>query len=140
VVNVAPSASMTVRFRGNGIALIARTGPDGGRLLARLDGSTINQLPTDENGDSFVDLRTDEEAWGQRLLLVDGLPLDEHTLELTVASAYAGAEEDLTCIIDGFTVLAASHPVFPTIPVIVLGLLVTGLAGLVVWEQRRRRR
>ena len=56
-----------------------------------------------------------------------------------MVSSYAGAEECLTCIIDGFAILAASRPMFPTVPVIALGLLVIGLAVLVVLERRRHR-
>jgi polysaccharide biosynthesis protein PslG len=140
VVNVEPSASMTVRFRGNSIALLTRTGPDGGRLLARLDGSTINQLPSNENGESFIDLRSDEEQWGARLPIAVGLSFAEHTLELSAVSSFTGANDSLTCIVDGFEILAARRPVFPVIPVAALGALVLGLSGFLLVERSRRRR
>ena len=140
VVNVNPSASMTVRFHGDGIALITRTGPDGGRLLARLDGATISQLPADEAGESFVDLRSDEEVWGALMRVASGLSLDEHTLELSVAPRQSGLAENPRCVVDGFVVLAAAGPAFPIAPVIVLGLLVIGLGTPVVVDWRASRR
>lgn len=139
VVNVAPSASMTVRFYGDGIILITRKEPNGGLLLARLDGATIDQLPADENGESYIDLRSDEDAWGQRVTIANGLSLDEHTLELSMAPNQSGLTENPQCVVDGFEILAAARPAFPTIQVVVLGILVIGLSALVLVDWRARR-
>lgn len=138
VVNAAPSASMTVRFHGDGVSLVARTGPDGGRLLVRLDGARLNQLPADEDGESFVDLHSSEEIWRQRMPLATGLSLGEHTLELTAISNHGAATRSATCIVDGFQIQAASPPAFPTVPVAILGVLACAFSGLIVLDRRAR--
>jgi len=48
--------SLTFTFRGHSVDLLARQGPQQGRLWVTLDGRNVAGLPTDEQGRSYLDL------------------------------------------------------------------------------------
>ena len=49
-------ASLTFTFRGHSVDLLARQGPQEGRLFVTLDGRNVAGLPTDDQGRSYLDL------------------------------------------------------------------------------------
>lgn len=53
-----PGDALTVRFRGNTLAVVAERGPQGGRLGVTVDGLTsgLERLPRDERGRRYLDL------------------------------------------------------------------------------------
>lgn len=84
-----PGDQLTVRFRGNGLALLAEHGPTAGRLSVTVDNSTagLEGLPRDERGRRYVDLRaeTKELALAPVVANLDSFATPrEHTAVLTV--------------------------------------------------------
>jgi hypothetical protein len=130
-----PGDSLTFSFRGHSAELIARKGPEGGRLLATLDGQRVSGLPTDEQGRSYLDLQAPATEWQARLAIASGLATGQHVVRLTVSDEEAG-----TCNVDAFEVSAGQPPAFPTLTVagLSVGLLAVTLA--IAWDLRARPR
>ncbi|MGD8792237.1 MAG: hypothetical protein PVF47_06755, partial [Anaerolineae bacterium] len=130
-----PGASLTFTFRGSAIDLIARRGPEGGRLLVTLDGHNVAGLPTDDRGRSYLDLQAAAVEWQARHLLASGLPAGQHVVRLTVDQG-----EPITCNVDAFEVDAGQPPIFPTWQVVLMGggLLLAAVA--LVFDIRTRPR
>jgi len=129
-----PGASVTFTFRGQSVELIARRGPQSGRLLVTLDGRSVHGLPTDEEGRSYLDLDNGSVEWQTRYPLASGLTGGQHVVRLTVGE---GAR---ACNVDAFRVNAATPPTFPASFVALLGAgLVVAVAAL-AWDLRHRPR
>jgi hypothetical protein len=129
-----PDSSLTFTFRGHAVNLIARQGPQEGRLLITLDGRNVAGLPTDAQGRTYLDLSSPEPVWQVRLPLADGLSPDQHVVRLTVG------DDALPCNVDAFEVNADALPSFPTIPVAVLGGGLFLVAAAMGWDMYSRRR
>ncbi len=130
-----PGASLTFTFRGQAVSLVARQGPDGGRLLVTLDGRTVDGLPTDAQGRSYLDLSAPETLWHAQMPIADRLAAGQHVLRLTVAEGVP-----VLCNVDAFEVNAGQPPSFPTFLVGLLGGGVLLATGVLVWDVRRRPR
>jgi hypothetical protein len=130
-----PGASLTFTFRGHAVTLLARQGPQEGRLLVTLDGRNVGGLPTDDQGRSYIDLEAPTTAWQARIPIASGLTPDQHVVRLTVSDEEPGWGN-----VDAFEVNAGQPPAFPILPVtaLVVGILLAG--GVLVWEWRRRPR
>ncbi len=134
-------ASLTITFRGNSLDLIARRGPQEGRLLVTHDGHNVPGLPVDDQGRSYIDLYSPEIEWQARLQIARGLGSGQHVLRLTVSDTPSGATEGRpVCTVDAFEVSAGEPPSFPTLPVTGLGLGLLVVAGLIVLDRRHRPR
>lgn len=133
-----PGASVTIAFQGTSLELVARRGPQEGRLLVTCDGRNVPELPVDEQLRSYVDLKSDRQEWQARLPVAGGLGSGQHVVRLTLDE---GGETAATATVDAFVVLTGERPPFPSLPIAGLGvgMLVT-LATLVVDRRRRSQR
>jgi hypothetical protein len=134
-----PGDSVTLTFRGQAVALLTQTGPQGGRLLVSLDGQAVGGLTTDAQGASYVSLYTPETQTGARIPLVRNAGPGEHTLRLIAASDADPDSLGHEVVVDAFEVLAGEGQPFP------LGSLLGLAAGLVLvsvllWRVWRRLR
>ncbi len=130
-----PGASLTFTFRGHSIDLIARQGPEGGRLLVTLDGRNVSGLPSDEQGRSYLELHSPLTVWHARLPIASGLAVNQHVVRLTVSEG-----EQVVCNVDAFEVNAGQPPAFPTLPTAGLGAGLLVIAGALAWDLYRRPR
>lgn len=114
-----PGASVTFTFNGTSLELVARRGPQEGRLLVTHDGRNVPGLPVDTQGRSYVDLSASEIEWQAHVLVGGALGTGQHVMRLTVAD---GTGLPATCSVDAFVVTTGQRPPFPS-------LLVAGLGG-----------
>jgi hypothetical protein len=128
-------ARLTFTFHGHSVDLIARQGPEEGRLLVTLDGRSVSGLPTDEQGRSYLALYAPNVAWQARMPIASGLAPDQHVVRLTVSDGQPAMGN-----IDAFEVNTGQPPSFPIVPVAILGLGVLVLAAVLVWDLRARPR
>jgi hypothetical protein len=128
-------ASLTFTFRGQSAYLVAQKGPDGGRLLVTVDGHSVADLPTDDQGRSYLNLRAPITAWKAQLPIASALPLGQHVVRLTVSDGGEGV-----CNVDAFEVRAEQPPAFPTMPVVGLGVGLLAVAGALAWDTGIRAR
>ena len=130
-----PDASLTFTFRGHSVDLIARQGPEEGRLLVTVDGRKVAGLPTDGEGRSYLDLHAPELEWQSRLPIAGGLAPGQHVVRLTVADDGIALGN-----VDAFEVNAGQPPAFPVLPVALLGLALIVAVGVLIWDVRNRPR
>lgn len=116
-----PGSTLAFSFDAGTVSLIAWVGPDGGQLLATLNGQSIDGLPVDTQGRSYVDLYAPERA-AQILLLVQVADSKPGILRLSVAETADPASSGQMCEIDAFQVEQSPDRAFPLLPVV--GLLV----------------
>lgn len=128
-------ARLTFTFHGHSVDLIARQGPEEGRLLVTLDGRNVSGLPTDEQGRSYLDLHSPNVLWQARMPIASGLAPDQHVVRLTVSDGQPALGN-----VDAFEVNAGQPPSFPIVPVAILGLGALVLAAVLVWDLRTRPR
>jgi hypothetical protein len=128
-------ASLTFSFQGYSVDLIARRGPEEGRLLVTLDGRNVTELPTDEQGRSYLDLRAPVTMWQTRLPLARGLAPDQHVLRLMVSDGEGGR-----CNVDALEVSAGQPPVFPTLTILGLSVGLLAVVAALVWDLRLQHR
>jgi hypothetical protein len=128
-------ASLTFTFRGHAVTLLARQGPNEGRLLVTLDGRNVGGLPNDGQGRSYIDLEAPTMKWQARLPIASGLTPDQHVVRLTISDG-----ESPIGNVDAFEVNAGQPPSFPVLLVaaLVVGILMAG--GVLVWQWRKRPR
>ncbi len=119
-----PGATLRFRFTGDEVDLVTWRGPEAGRLQVRLDGRSVPQLPTDEEGRSYRDLYAAAPEWQVRLPLVRGAGPGVHTLELTVTEEAHPAATGRRCVVDALIIGGTAGNGFPTV------LVLTLLAGL----------
>lgn len=77
---------LSTSFYGTGVSLIARVGPEAGRVFIQVDGAPVPSLSQDDTGNSYINLR-DEDAVNETIPIATGLPHAEHVLEITNGSA-----------------------------------------------------
>lgn len=130
-----PDASLTFTFRGHSVDLIARKGPEEGRLLVTVDGRKVAGLPTDGEGRSYLDLHAPELEWQSRLPIAGGLAPGQHVVRLTVADDGIALGN-----VDAFEVNVGQPPAFPVLPVALLGLALIVAVGVLIWDVRNRPR
>jgi hypothetical protein len=80
-VTTTPGSSMTLRFYGTDLSMMARIGPESGKVHVSVDGQESSVLPADGQG-SFVDFSASQ-AENQEILLATGLAHRDHTLRIT---------------------------------------------------------
>ncbi len=129
-----PGASLTFTFRGHSVDLLARQGPQEGRLFVTLDGHNVAGLPTDEQGRSYLDLQTQDTVWQARQPVASGLATDQHVVRLTVDDGAHGPAN-----VDAFEVNAGQRA-FPILPVAILGVMLLAAAAALVWDLRSQPR
>jgi hypothetical protein len=130
-----PSASLTFAFQGHAVDLIARRDPRDCLLLVTLDGRNVSGLPTDDQGRSYLDLGALSTEWQARLPVANGLAPGQHVIRLTVGEAVGSV-----CYVDAFEVDAGQPQPFPIVPVVVLAVAAVAVAGVLIWDLRRRPR
>ena len=129
-----PDATLTFTFRGHSVDLIARQGPDEGRLFVTLDGRNIPSFPLDDQGRSVLDLSAPTTVWQRRWPIAHGLVPEQHVIRLTVS------DEVETVNVDAFEVNASQPPAFPTSLAGALGGMALLLASVLFWDIRRSSR
>ncbi|RME48910.1 MAG: hypothetical protein D6791_02160 [Chloroflexi bacterium] len=129
IVSDTPGASLSFNFQGTGVDLIARTGPQAGRLAVSIDDKSVPGLAQVESGGSVVDLAGPATVWQSRMTIARDLPAGRHTLTLRLLDGEAA--------IDAFIVSLNNTPAFPVAPtgLCALGLLI---AGWLLWRDVSR--
>jgi hypothetical protein len=131
-----PGASLTFAFQGESVVLLARQGPQEGRLLVTVDGRGVAGLPVDDQGRTYLDLSASETQWQARMPIAAGLAPGQHVVRLAFDSA-----DGTVSNVDAFEVYAGQAPAFPTLLVAALGVgLVLVAAGLARDLRRQLRR
>lgn len=97
----APEAGATLRFYGDGLDLLVRRHPSGGRLLITIDGESVPGLPRDANGQTYVEQANARDEWRVRVPIARNLALREHRVEIR-----AEGKANL----DGFVIPALAPP------------------------------
>jgi hypothetical protein len=130
-----PGSSLVFTFRGHAVDLIARKGPQGGRLLVTVDGRNVSGLPVDDQDRSYIDLYTPDTEWQTRISIAQALTSGQHVVRLTISES-----EQVSGNVDAFEVDAGQPLAFPTILVTGLGLGILITAGVLAWDFGRRPR
>ncbi len=115
------NARVVLQFWGEGIDLLVHKSPPGGRLIVTLDGSTVNSLPRDANGRSYVELAEAHEQWQVVVPVARNLNRGQHRLEMSVVG---------NVNLDGF-LIPRVDPIAPPWAVIAPSAL-AGLASLIL--------
>jgi len=134
-----PGDTLTFTFQGAGVDLVSNPGPAAGRLLVSLDGHTVAGLPTNAQGQSYLDLYNASAQSQTRLALVRLTTANEHVLRLTVADERDPASSGGVCVLDAFEVVVQDSPPFPAaaIAATVGGLALDGWLLSRVWRRVR---
>jgi hypothetical protein len=90
----AAGATLTLPFRGTGIAVLGYRGPDAG----------IAQIQVDGGGVTEVDLYSPVKIWQPIVYTASGLSDVNHTLTITVTGRKNGASSNTRVVIDAFDV------------------------------------
>ena len=128
-------SSLIFTFHGHSVDLIARRGPEEGRLLVTVDGRNVSGLPLDDQDRSYIDLYARETQWQTQIGIVQGLAPGQHAVRLTISEG-----EQVSGNVDAFQVNAGQPLGFPSLPVALLGLGILLAAGALAWDRRRRPR
>jgi hypothetical protein len=147
LVGEAPGSTLTFAFRGGQVYLVAQRSAQGGQLLVTLDGETVEGLPRDERGRSYIELYapqgSQEEGVHSFLLVKDSSPR-RRTLRLAVSEFTHPDSMGHVSVVDAFRVGKAASAPFPVFPVILLliGCVTVGwmLGRSTIANGRRRRR
>jgi len=140
VLSEAEGSGVTLTFVGENADLIASLGPKGGRLGVSLDGHTVDNLPRNGQGQSYVDLFSPVRRWQRRLPLIYQADDVEHTLVLTVLERPNLASEGNQIAIDAFEITRGERSSLPYAVAALLILAVVVSAGLAFREWRLLRR
>ena len=136
----AVGSAVTLTFVGENADLIASIGPEGGRLGVSLDGHTVDNLPRNGQGQSYIDLFSPVRQWQRRVPLVFQADDIEHTLVLTVLERANLASEGNQIAIDAFEITRGERSSLPYAVAGLLILAVVASAGLAFREWRLLRR
>jgi hypothetical protein len=139
-VTEATGSTVTLPFVGENVDLIASLGPEGGRLAVSLDGHTVDGLPRNGEGHSYVDLFSPVRRWQQRIPLIYQSDDAEHTLVLAVLERANLASEGNQIAIDAFEITRGERASPPYGMVALLSLVMVVVGGLTVREWRLLRR
>jgi hypothetical protein len=140
ILSEAEGSTVTLTFVGENADLIASMGPEGGRLGVSLDGHTVDNLPRNGQGQSYVDLFSPVRQWQRRVPLVYQADDVEHTLVLTVLERPNLASEGNQIAIDAFEITRGERSSLPYAMAALLILAVVVSAGLAFREWRLLRR
>lgn len=140
ILSEAEGSAVTLTFVGENADLIASIGPEGGRLGVSLDGHTVDNLPRNGQGQSYVDLFSPVRQWQRRVPLVYQADDVEHTLVLTVLERANLASEGNQIAIDAFEITRGERSSLPYAITALLILAVIASAGLAFREWRLLRR
>lgn len=132
-----PGDSVTFTFRGQHVDLIARRGPEYGRLLVSLDGRAVSGLDVDSHGASYVSLYSPDSEKKARITLVRNAGPGERTLRLIVSDD-ADPMSDGTLI--AINAMAVSTSDNLGIPIVESAGLLTGLVAVGLLLKRTWRR
>lgn len=117
-----PGDRLSFDFEGTGIVLHAVRSPEGGRLVATVDGKPAPSLPVGRDAPAgVVDLYASDERALVRLPLARDLAPGVHRVELTVAPDRHPDSGGSACGVDALEVLAEGHGL-SVVPVTVLGV------------------
>lgn len=136
LVSKVPGDNITIVFRGTGISLLTRKGPDSGILNVSLDGGEVGALPRDSQGRSYVDLYSPSEQWQAYVPIAEGLGGGEHRLRVVVSSGRNSDAQDNFVAIDGFSVREDQSWPWPSLALVFAGFLI--VAALIVVRGRRK--
>ncbi|MHB1004879.1 MAG: hypothetical protein ACYC3S_04460 [Chloroflexota bacterium] len=126
---------IVISFSGGSLSLLARTGPNGGRLYVSLDGNGVESLPNDAGGSAYLDLYSEQPVRQATIPVVTGLRPGNHRLELTYAAEQPPKSSGRAVAIDGFTVGHANQ--FPWVETTTGLVALVAVLGVVVWRRRR---
>lgn len=127
-----PGAKINLKFYGDGFDFIMQRGPTAGRAWVTIDGERVPNLPTDVNGNSYIELASPKEEWQVNVPIAHDLPRRTHTVELVV-----GQSGDVG--FDGFVVYAEGSPTLMWLPITAFGGLLIIAVGLFMmnWFKHR---
>jgi len=132
-------STVELSFVGQNVDLIASVGPDGGRLAVSLDGHPVEDLSTNTEGHSYVDLFSPVRRWQQRIPLVYQVDDAEHAVLLTVLDRADLASSGTLIAIDAFEVTRGEQPSPPYNVIALLSLAMMAVGGL-TWREWRQLR
>ncbi|NPV08631.1 MAG: hypothetical protein HPY83_11820 [Anaerolineae bacterium] len=113
-----PGATLTLKFKGDGVTLVALKDSRSGILHATLDGKRVPGLPVDSEGNSYLDLYSPEVQWQGEIQVIGGLSDGQHLLRLTTSGQSNPESRGQRCAVDAFIVAAPAPPGFPFAQVI----------------------
>ena len=126
-----PGGSLSTSFYGTDARLIARVGPEAGRVYIRVDGAPVSSLSRDDSGRSYINLK-DADAINETIPVVSGLAHEEHMLTITNGSAGQLAISGID--IDAATPFPWAFALIYTVLVVVL-IMVVREAVIVIARQ-----
>ncbi|MBI2862830.1 MAG: hypothetical protein HYX89_08410 [Chloroflexi bacterium] len=103
-----PGATVTIKFRGGSISLLAAKGPSAGTLQVAVDGRAANRLPTNQESHSVLDMYQPTSTY-EWITLADRLGAGEHTLTAVLSSERNPASLGSQAAIDAFAVGGANQ-------------------------------
>ncbi|HEV2124928.1 MAG TPA: O-antigen ligase family protein, partial [Chloroflexota bacterium] len=129
-------ATLTWRFRGTNVDIVAPVGPSRGTAYVKINGAytLANSLPLNSNGQATIDFYAPEPQARRRIPVASGLPDRVHEVELIVTGEHHPASNGSGVGIDAVAVWRAR----PRTPLLALvgGWGITGMALL--WVLRAR--
>ncbi len=131
--------SLSISFEGSEIDLVVGTGPEGGIVSVTVDGAEANLLPSDRQGQSYLDLYNDRPADGVVVPVGSSLASGKHVLNLSVSGNRNPASKGSRASIEGFSVRQTERSYTWTFISLVSGTLLGGLILLYAWLRRRPR-
>jgi hypothetical protein len=136
-----PTSAVSFTFVGHDVDLIAEVGPDGGRMAVSLDGHALDDLPTNGEGLSYIDLFSPVRRCQHRIRLVREADDGIHTLTLEALERSNLASEGTSIRIDALEVTRGEHAYTTHGIAALLGLALVAAGGLSFreWSSLRRR-
>jgi polysaccharide biosynthesis protein PslG len=128
-----PGARAVIRFWGDGLDLLMRRSPTGGRAWVTIDGQKVSTLPLDVNGNSYVDLAAPNDEWQVKVPVAKNIMPGTHTTEIVVGQTGE-------VFFDGFQVHSDTAHEFPMEAVVILGSALFIACILFTWSLARARR
>jgi len=97
-------------FRGTGIDLVTRRGPEVGRVWVTIEGGPrlANRLPRDSSGRAYLDLAASSDEAHVQIPLASGLPYGDYKVVIEVASPGKAVAVDALVVYSGKSYLLHS--------------------------------
>ncbi|MGH2366901.1 MAG: hypothetical protein ACRDI2_01775, partial [Chloroflexota bacterium] len=127
-------ATLTLRFRGTKVEVLAPVGPARGTAFVKINGAATlaNRVPLNGNGQATLDVYAPDADSQRRFVIADRLPDREHELELTVTGQHAPASGGPGVGIDAVVVSRTR----PLLPALTLGAAWAGTLLVALWALR----